>query len=421
MPSLKGQYADPLNPLDYTSFARTSWTQPEGALPAFISEARVFNVNMTNWTVDVNSIFDQRTYLDIQVSSPYMNAAQGEGFYCVPEVGAKCLVCTPGDGAPPFVLAFIMPMVTLPDTSSEEAPVGTAPKGGSSTGSKDFTWAGGRKRGKPGDIVARTRDGNFMMLHRGGVAQFGATPLAQRICVPLGNIVADISQRYNHYNAGGTINWGVQDRGQQDPRSEYRHTLRVFANDEFADIRFASGFVSSPVPEPTGDEGEDSSNSQLGIGTVADTVFEFALSRDGFETDSGEFKGSSEDVKMRIFIDRDGNMMGRWEGSVNLRVKKRLRVTVDDNIEIICKKNVSVTAEGTVRLIGATGAEMGTAGGALVLNGGSKPVSTVGSTVRMAIAPGILQVVSLSGVPLGVVVPAVIDGTVSSGNPTILA
>jgi hypothetical protein len=420
MPALKGLYADYFNPLSWSSMATSSWTQPEGSVPAYIHEARVFNVNMTNWTVDVSTIFDQKVMLDVQVSSPYMNPNQGEGLYCVPEVGSKCLVCIPSDGPPPFVLAFVMPMVTLQDTSTDEAPAGTAPQGGEPKNSGDYTFAGGRRRGKPGDIVARTRDGNFMILHRGGVVQFGSTPLAQRICVPLQNLVTDISQNYNHFNGGGTINWGIQDRGAKNPRAELRHTMRVYADDEFADIRFDMGYVRAPVPEPTGDAGENSNNNQLGIGTDEDVVFEFSLARNGFETDGGDFKADAEDVKMRVFVDRAGNMMARWEGSVNLRVKKKLRLTVDDNVEIFCKKNVNVEAEGTVRLIGKKGAELGTGGGAVVVNGGGKPVAYVGSRVKCAFVPGTVPVVSPTGAPLGFVSAGFVEGVVQAGNPTIL-
>lgn len=415
---LKG-FRERLNPFLWTSFANTSWTQPEGSIPSFIHEARVFNVNMTNWTVDVATVFDQKVLLDIQVASPYLHPNSGEGFYAVPEVGSKCLICIPSDGPPPFVLAFIMPMETLPDTSSEEAPAGTAPTGGSPTGSSDFTFAGGRSRGKPGDIVARTRDGNFMILHRGGVAQFGASPLAQRICIPLQNLVTDISQNYNHYNSGGAINWGVQDRGTEDPDTEWRHTLRVFANDALADLRFAMGKVRNPIPEPVGDDGEDSANNQLGIGTDELTVFEMVLCPGGFDTDAGEFKANAEDVKLRIFFDRGGNAMARFEGSVNLRIKKKLRLTVDDNVQIFCKKNVEFQADGMVRMIGKKGASVGTEGGALELNGGTKPIATVGSTVRVAITIPI-AITTPQG-PGTILSGQFLEGVVQTGNPTILA
>jgi hypothetical protein len=364
-----------------------------------------------NWTVDVGTIFDRRLMMDIQVSSPYLNPNQGEGIYIVPEVGAKCLVCIPSDGPPPFVLAFIMPVVTqqIADAEGEET-----------NQRSSATYAGGRRRGKPGDIIARGRDGNFMILHRGGVAQFGSGPLAQRICIPLQNLVTDISQNYNHFNGGGSVNWGVQDKGSNDPTSEFRGTYRVYANDEYADIRVDMGYVQSPTGEPTGDAGEDSNNNQLGIGTSEPVVLEFALARNGFETDSGEFTASPADVKLRVFIDRGGNMMARWEGSVDLRVKKKLRLTVDDDVAIFCKKNASITADGSLKLIGSKGAELGTGGGVLTFNNGSKPLSTVGSIVSIIIPPGVLQVISPTGSPIGVVGPGTLEGVVKTGNPTLL-
>lgn len=422
--ALKGNTPGYFNPFNWTSFGRTGWTQPEGMVPAHIVEARVFNVNLANWTVDLQAIFDQKLFLDVQVGQPYVHATGGEGTYAVPEVGAKCLVLIPSDGSPPCVMAFIMPMETLPDTSTDEAPAGTASVG-TEDGAKDYSFSGGRKKPKPGDIIHKGRDGNFMILHRGGVAQFGASPLAQRICVPLNNLITDVSQNYNHYNGSGSINWGIQDRGSQSPGGEYRHTQRIYANDEFADIRVAMGRVRSPVPEPTGKAGENTNLNQLKIGTDADTVFEFVLSKDGFETDAGEFRAGADDVKLRIFFDRDGNGMARFEGSVDMRVKKKLRITVDDNLDVFGKKTISVDAKDAIKLLGGSLAELGTNGGNVVINGGSKPVAFVGSRVQVAIAPpGLTATViapSLGPAPVPVTITAgIFEGVVISGNPTIL-
>jgi hypothetical protein len=317
-----------------------------------------------------------------------------------------------------------MPMETLEDTSTPEAPAGTAPRGGTEGGSKDYSFSGGRQRPKPGDIISKGRDGNFMILHRGGVAQFGASPLAQRICIPLNNLVTDISQNYNHYNGSGSVNWGVQDRGSKNPTGEYRHTQRIYANDAYADIRFAMGYVRSPVPEPTGDAGETSNLNQLNIGTNADTVFEFVLSKDGFETDAGEFHATAGDVKIRMFFDRNGSAMARFEGSVDLRIKKKLRITIDDNADIFGKKTITIDAKDALKLFGGSLAELGTAGGNVVLNGGSKAVAFVGSRVQVAITPpGIIAqaIVPPTPTPQPITIMAgVFEGVVLSGNPTIL-
>ena len=422
---LKGTSNDLFNPLNWTSFGRTSWTQPEGSVAAYVHEATVFNVNMTNWTVDVRTVFDQKVMLDVQVAAPYLHPNSGEGIYAVPEVGSKCLITIPSDGPPPVVLQFIMPVVTTPDTATEETPAGTAPRGGSPEDSGDYNFAGGRRRGKPGDIVARGRDGNFMILHRGGVAQFGSGPLAQRICIPLSNLVTDISQNYNHFNGGGTINWGIQDRGSEDPGAEYRMTQRVYANDEYADIRVDMGRVRSPVLEPTGAAGETSNLEQLGIGTEEELVYEFVLAKNGFETDSGEFKGSAGDVKLRMFFDRGGNALARFEGSVNLRIKRKLRMTIDDDVQLFCKKNVSVQADGKLALLGKSLASLGTEGGNVVVNGGTKTVAHVGSRVKVAITVPIIVSVQAAPPPAppvpGLIISGqILEGVVMSGNPTIL-
>jgi hypothetical protein len=423
---LKGATQEYFNPLSWASFGRTSWTQPEGSVPAFIHEARVFNVNMTNWTVDVQTIFDQKVMLDVQVSSPYMHPNTGEGLYAVPEVGSKCLIAIPSDGPPPVVLSFIMPVITTQDTGSDEAPRGTAPNGGDPEASAgDFNYGGGRSRGKPGDIVARGRDGNFMILHRGGVAQFGSGPLAQRICVPLQNLITDISQNYNHFNGAGSINWGVQDRGNSNPGAEYRMTHRVYANDEYADIRMNVGRVRAPVPEPTGSAGETSNLNQLNIGTDEEVVYEFVLARGGFESDAGEFKGKASDVKLRMFFDRGGSAMARFEGSVDLRVKKKLRITVDQDVQLFCKGNVSMQSDGKLDLTGNALASIGTKGGSVTVNGGSKAVAHVGSRVKVAITVPVAVMVQDKPPPAppspGVIVSGqILEGVVLSGNPTIL-
>jgi len=401
------------DPLSWRSFAHGGWSQPEGSIPAYIHEARVIDVNLTNWTIDCHTIFDQKMFLDVQVASPYMHPARGEGMYVIPEVGAKCLICIPSDGPPPFVLAFLMPMETKTKTTAVTDPI--------EANDSNASFGGGRKRPKPGDIVVQGRDGNFMRLHRGGVAEFGASQLAQRICIPLGNLVTDISQNYNHFNSGGAINWGVRDGGTSNPESEYRHTIRVFADDEYADMRFAMGKLKRPVAEPVGEDGETSNLEQLGIGTTEDIVFEMVLAPGGFDGGNGDQKDVKETrdlTKLRIFFDRGGNAMARFEGAVDMRVKKRLKLTVDEDIDIIGKKRISIEATEILRLIGQNGLELGTGGGVTAINGGTKAVAYVGSPVTVTVPPGLL--VTTPGGE-GFVNPGqTFTGFITLGNSTIL-
>ena len=404
--------------MDRSSF-RNSWTISEGSAGAVIHEARILDINLVNWTVDCFTIFDQMRFFDIQVSSPYMHSNAGDGIYVMPEIGAKCLVCIPSDGPPPFVLAFIMPAEVIADAGSEQAPGGTQGGQGEVTTPTDSTFAGGRAKAKPGDIVLQGRDGNYVKLHRGGVLQIGSTELAQRIYIPLGNLVTDISQNYNHFNSGGSVNWGIRNGSpDENLETEFKQTFRVFANDEFADIRVAVGKVHQPVPEKPGEASSSIDLEQLGIGG-AQVVWELILAPGGFETNAGTPNASARDaVKLKIFFDADGNAMMRAEGALSLRVKKKLRIRGDDDIEIFNKGNLTIECDGVLKIIGGKGLEIGTQDAAMKINGGTKAVATVGSQILITtIVPIPIQTSSGPGTILA---GAVFSGSVSTGNPTIL-
>lgn len=395
-----------------TSF-RSSWTRAEGATPALIHEARVIDVNVVNWTVDVTTIFDQKRFFDVQVASPYMHSTGGEGIYVMPEVGAKCYVCIPSDGPPPFILGFIMPLEAAKDEASEE----TSQPGGASTAAR---FGGGRPKAKPGDIILTGRDGNFMKLHRGGVAEFGAGPLAQRICIPLGNLVTDISQNYNHFNTGGSINWGVSNLDDSKPETEYKQTFRVYANDKFADVRTSIGKVRTPVPEPAGKKGSAEDMADLMIAqTDAPIVYEVVVAPGGFDTDAGYPQKNAKDLTtLRFLFDRKGGVMLRSESSVSVRVKKRLRIKGDEGVEILSDKDMRLETKNSMKIFGGDALELGTDGGVAKINGGTKPVAHVGSIVKIVL-PIPLPITTSSG-PGTITAGAMFEGIVSTGNPTIL-
>jgi hypothetical protein len=386
----------------------SAWTQPEGAKEAFVFEARITNVNMKNWTVDCASVFDRRFWGDIQVASPYVHSANGEGMYAVPEVGAKCMVCLPSDGPPPFVLMFIM--------ASEKITTGDKTTG--------FTYGGGRGRPKPGDIVLKGRDGNFCILHRGGVLQVGSTDLAQRIYIPLGNLITDISENYSHFNSGGSVNWGVRSTApDEDLDTEFRQAFRVYANDKFADVRLAVGKVQIPVLEPAGDAGETTALEQLGIANSKEKpiIFELVVAPGGFDTDAGQPNKDARDAtKLRLFFDRAGGAMLRSEAAVDIRVKKDLWIKSDKTLRLKGKDGVLIESgpnSAYLRMTGEASVELGTGGGVLTLNSGTKPVAHVGSMVQVTlVAP--IPITTTAG-PGTILAGAVMMGFVTTGNPTI--
>lgn len=405
---LKGTKARTGNsPFTRTSHVR-SFLHGEGGEGAWVHECVILDVNLKTFTVDCFSKFDQLRFLDIQVASPYLHPNAGEGFTAVPEVGSKCYVCIPSDSSPPFVLAFLMPMESM-DASSEDD---------EETSSTDASFAGGRVRPKPGDIYMKGRDGNFVVLHRGGILQIGCGPLAQRLYVPLTNLITDVSQNYNHFNTGGSINWGVRDVSN-NPETEFKQTFRVYANDEFADVRVSVGKVQIPVLEPAGEAGSTNDMAALDLNDDKTIVLEFALAPGGFDTTAGLPNTASRNAtKLRFFYTKAGGVMFRSEASVSLRVKKKLRLRVDDTIEIFGKKSINIEADTTMKLSAKKLLELSTDGGVVRINGGNKPVATVGSIVRVTlIAP---VAITVGGAPGTISAGAIMDGTVTTGNPSIL-
>ncbi len=176
---------------------------------ALVERARIINVNIRDFTVDVKTEFSFKNRFDIPIMVPYCNQVQGEGMNFLPEVGAVCWICTPSeDGRDAFVLGFTM-----------------VDEGGS--------YRGGRDLLNPGDINFKTRDGNFMSLRRGGVVQIGSTSLCQRVFLPIRNIIQDYAENYELHTPGGDLTWNV---ARKDEDSDgHQMCLFTLATKEFAD------------------------------------------------------------------------------------------------------------------------------------------------------------------------------------------
>ena len=385
-----------------------------------VHEAQIVDVNLVNWTVDVITKFDQKKYLNIQVGSPYAHYNRGEGMYVVPDIGAKCQVCIPSDGPPPFVLCFIMPMETI-DGASEDAPDGTdGGKGDVTQESTGASFAGGRKRGKPGDIGITNRDGSFFRMHRGGVVQIGATSLAQRLYIPLQNLVADISQNYQHLNTGGSINWFVaQGESSTNPPTVSRHTYQLLANDAKATVRVAIGKVTDVFTEP-----DERTRSDIEVAHEGDEpiVMEVVVAPDAIDSKSGAYRTETrKESVLRYYFDKTGNVLFRTEASVVFHAKGRLRARVDGDVQLVSEGGMHLEFEGAGRL--QVGGGLDISAPVTRLNAGTKPVATVGSIVTVTVAAPVPVTVLVAGVPSPgtILAGAQMMGIVMSGNPTVLA
>lgn len=176
---------------------------------ALVERARIVNVNIRDYTVDVKTEFSFKNRFDIPIMVPYCNQINGEGMNFLPEVGAVCWICTPSEaGRDAFVLGFTM-----------------VDEGGS--------YRGGRELLNPGDYYFNTRDGNFLALRRGGVVQIGSTAICQRVFIPIRNIIQDYAENYELHTPGGDLTWNVA-RKDEDADG-HQMCLFTLATKEFAD------------------------------------------------------------------------------------------------------------------------------------------------------------------------------------------
>jgi hypothetical protein len=387
----------------------------EGNVPAEWVLGKIVNVNLVNWTVDVAADFDRKRYFDIQVSSPYMHYSNGEGISIFPEVGAKCVVCIPSDSSAPFVGAFLMPVENV-DLAAPDALQGTTSKSSSGSSSSGASFAGGRPQAKPGDIWMRTRDDNFVILHRGGVVQIGCSELAQRLYIPLNHLIMDISNNYAHHNMGGSILWSMQEgAGLAHLPTEYTHSFRVFADNKSADIRVKVGKVSDPIAEPTDKaRGNQEDIDALGLGTDPSyIVAEVVVAPESFNPETGHPDPADIRAKtvFRFFFDRAGGTFLRCNGSMSLSTKKRLRVRSTEEMEFISGKTLTMTAEAGAIIDG--GSHTHIKGGVVKLGPGSRPVAYLGCLVE-----GFLPYTPM---PMpGAPVPFPVTLSVTAGEPTVL-
>ena len=429
---------------------RNSLMHQAGHDAAIVAQCRVINVNMVNWTVDVVSQFDRHHYSDIQVSSLYLHYDNGEGVYVMPEVGAQVMVTIPSDTSPPYVSAFLAPMsqaadatVSNPTTAVQTSSTGTqsadpnaasnaaAPSGTRSRGGavpnpgNDASFAAGRYPANPGDIIMRGRDGNFAILHRGGVLSIGATEIAQRIYIPLGNKVMDVSGEFEHQNIGGSIHWGIQQGPSvKNPATECMETYRVFANDQFASIRVASGKVLHPVGEPDGET--DNATDIL--------YYEVAVASGGFKAVSGDLSdpGIRNQTVLRFFFDKVGNVFLRCAGTALFNFKKSLTLKIATDFNVSCK-TMELQASDTAKVGGGSYTEI-TGATVKVSNGANQAVARMGDAVQVTpLAPDTLVMIAnpqiqppaplMSGAPITfqVVSGSPWSGLITGGNPAFLA
>ena len=305
----------------------------------------IFDVHPSNFTADVRTPHSRRRWVDIPVMSPYLHHAGGEGIYVMPEVGALVWIC---QGSEVDSRAFILGFGGAPDAEA--------------------TYRSSRRPMNPGDIYLGTRDRNSVSIRRGGIVQVQATPLSQRIYIPLGNVIRDICEAYHMQTFAGSMAWEV-DRDASTTTGDRPTRFKLLAK-ELADD-----------PHPI---------AELNIGDDAQTEKAFMLEVYDKGTDG-------RSIQVSLQVKKNGDVLWDIEGKWAAEVKGDWTVTSSEgDISLESSKGAmdlkslnSMTLESTKSVVvkstsiqlgsGGSGLDatfIGSTGGlvALRLGGGGSPV-----------------------------------------------
>lgn len=300
---------------------RTTDAPSHNAFSDFRCEKAVItNVNRKTWTVTAEGIYSGKEFPDIPVISPYVHHANGEGAHNLPEVGAHCYVGSPSDNSPSFIMGFIPPPAMVVSEDSDPARSTMSPEGSFT----DVSYQANRPDLNPGDYGFTTRDGNFFILRRGGVLQLGATPLAQRICVPIENFVRDFAQNYELSTFAGNLAWTVEPP-EMDPRGpacQWVFHTREFATDVAATVRIRHTPLSAP-------------------GAALKAAWEVTVAPQGIDTETGEVTGAT----YTMLITTDGSQTELIGASREIMVRGNDKLTVEGDATWGVNGTLSCTAK----------------------------------------------------------------------------
>lgn len=309
----------------------------------------IANVNNKNFTVDWVAQYTGKQIPDMQIMTPYLHYDNGEGFSCLPEVGAICAVCWPTDDDPPFVLGFlaaaelegaeiskfIEEKTSEPGVETEEDmdKQNTTSSGGSTEETdnpSDATFRAGRPILNTGDMLWQGRDENFVVLRRGGVLQLGSTNICQRAYIPVLNYIRDFCENYELNTAAGSLSWTVK-RQESDTSgnapTEYELVAREFAQDKKASVKVLLGSLDDADTPPGGDK----------------TYIEVTIAPQQIDPHSGEVSGKDKFV---LRLDKAGNMFVHQAGTRTEQIDGDLSTTIKGNEDRVVQGNQGIQVRG---------------------------------------------------------------------------
>lgn len=307
---------------------------------AWIEKGTIIDVDLRAWTCTVRTEYDGKDIANLQIAAPYFHYHSGEGIYALPEVGAQALVCYPSDNDPPFIIGFVGvpekegqkaeedPKLFIGDDTAEASEASPTVAGGNTSFA---SHRGGRRLLTPGSIALYGRDGNRVVLHRGGVLEIGSTAMCQRFYIPVMNMIRDVAENLRASTPGGELFWTVdrqETSGGTAAGTSYRLSLRDKVDDKKASVQLALGHVDSS------------------------SLYELVVDPTNVDPTAGTF---SVTPKYRMRISASGNVIEDVQGSTTVTIKmgRTVEVTGLDKLTVRGARTVEISGAETKTIKGA--------------------------------------------------------------------
>ena len=209
---------------------------------ARIYQGRITSVDPSRWVCVVDCIAAKRSFQNVTVPSLY-STPFGEGVHYMPEVGAQVFVCVPSDGSESFLLLS----APFASASTEDGQPGS--------------YHSNRPFLNPGDMTVLTRDGNGLIVRRGGVTELRGTALSRIITNPFKNQLLCIAENWKVETLGGSTEWKTLTREEDnfgDLTTRKTEEVKEFATAKSWTVRTQMGNtegarieLDAPIPEPS--------------------------------------------------------------------------------------------------------------------------------------------------------------------------
>ena len=324
---------------------------PEAA--CVVEQAQILEVNPNTYSCLVSTIHGHRNIPDVKFAVPVLHQNRGAGFNFMPEPGDICYVFTPADGTGSFVLGYVF--LGDPDAINKEDVVDQ----------DGPDYRGQRPKLLPGDMHLSTKDGNFIAIRKGGVIQIGASALAQRVYIPIENVIRDYFVRYHGFSPVGEIIWDhsqitSDDNNEDDVSAIVKFSCREKVADkkmsievrvgcldkELLDATVNSNLIQEGIPTKVGEDeftGAGDEEHLMGFNKKVEGLgFEPGESKSSIGLLSLVINPQGEGVKYTFQIDKDGTNFIRSEAHIHVECEQGFFVSAhpDDGVKLQTSSDV---------------------------------------------------------------------------------